>query len=86
MSGWILPKEPHLTDLARVSTPHVVAESGTLHGVDWSIIPEHVRRPGFRLTVAGRYIATLDSRIAAHELKRDYIDDLIADGQAGDAL
>lgn len=58
----------------------VIAESGTYRGVDWSIVPEHVRRPGFALSVAGRYVATTGSRMAADALRKEWIDDLWEQG------
>lgn len=84
-----LPERAILDAMRQAANVHVdllIAESGTYRGVDWSIIPEHVRRPGFMLNVAGRYVATPSTRIAAHELMKEWIDELIQDGKVGDAL
>jgi hypothetical protein len=76
--GWYSILEPGDDDL-------ITAISGTSHGVDWSIESSMGRRIGYRLTVAGIYLATLPTPAGAAALRDEYIDDMITQDRVGAA-
>lgn len=61
----------------------VMHETGTFHGVDYTIEEVIGRRIGYRLTVDGVFLATLDSRPSARHLRDEYVLDMIEQGLVG---
>lgn len=57
----------------------VTALSGLTRGVRWTVESEIVRRPGYRLFIDGKYLATLPTPMDAFELRDLYISDAVAD-------